>query len=335
MHMTNLSLPSSASETAVYGRGLKITDDMLEKWREQFINNDTEFQKFLLEQTFSNPIFEHCCLRIIYQKSFAKTFLKWAEKCNMEIDDQWFEIISKLMANDCEQDWNHTDNNQTVIIRQTTALLSQGNTGLSIWPSAIYLANYLMKNGYLLRNKQILELGSGVGILGLSLLKYIIDIRTFVFSDYSDHVLNLLRQNLSINFPQLDCCANNEWTIRSENDHTKVQIEELDWNQYDKLTTDLYDLIIASDVIYDPSIIESLIKTLKKLLINNSSCIVFMANVIRNESTYALFRQKLEESTEQAFVIERIIDNNNDDMTKHSVEILKIHSQKDIITQQF
>ncbi|CAF1084476.1 unnamed protein product, partial [Didymodactylos carnosus] len=135
---------------------------------------------------------------------------------------------------------------------------------------------------------QILELGSGVGILGLSLLKYIIDIRTFVFSDYSDHVLNLLRQNLSINFPQLDCCANNEWTIRSENDHTKVQIEELDWNQYDKLTTDLYDLIIAS-----------------------------------------------EESTEQAFVIERIIDNNNDDMTKHSVEILKIHSQKDIITQQF
>jgi hypothetical protein len=45
------------------------------------------------------------------------------------------------------------DNNQSIIHRQTTALLSHGLTGLSSWPASIYLGDYLMQRKHILQNK--------------------------------------------------------------------------------------------------------------------------------------------------------------------------------------
>jgi hypothetical protein len=45
------------------------------------------------------------------------------------------------------------DNNQSIIHRQSTALLSHGLTGLSSWPASIHLGDYLMQNKDVLKNK--------------------------------------------------------------------------------------------------------------------------------------------------------------------------------------
>ncbi|CAF1363177.1 unnamed protein product [Adineta steineri] len=60
------------------------------------------------------------------------------------------------------------DNNQFIIHRQSTALLSHDRTGLSSWSAAISLGDYLMKRIHLLENKRIIELGAGSGLLGLT-----------------------------------------------------------------------------------------------------------------------------------------------------------------------
>ena len=122
-----------------------------------------------------------------------------------------------------------------MIHRQSTALLSHGLTGLSSWPAAICLGDYLMKEKSLLR-RRIIELGAGSGLLGLALLKYSDEIVSYTFTDYSSMILNLLRQNALLNFTE------------EQLDVMKVRIEELDWNEFssDKADHDCFDLILAA-----------------------------------------------------------------------------------------
>jgi len=273
---------------AFYGRGIKITPDILEKWYLEFKESIEEFQKYLLDQTVDNPLFASWSLRVKYRETFIKTIIEWLEKHeNTEVNSRWYELIVDLASRGSyEQDWCHTiyilDNNQSVIHRQSTALLSHGLTGLSSWPASICLGDYLMERKYLLENKRIIELGAGSGLLGLALLKYSEEILSYTFTDYSPMILNLLRENSLLNFSedQLD---------------KRVKIEELDWNQYsiDKSDQDCFDLILAADVVYDPSVIDNLVKTIKILLQTNKQCSAYIANAIRNESTYDQFRQAL------------------------------------------
>jgi dTDP-4-dehydrorhamnose reductase len=55
----------------------------------------------------------------------------------------------------------------------------------------------------------------------------------------------------------------------------------------------MFSSFVYSDVVYDPSVIESLVKTIKILLQTNKQCSAYIANAIRNESTYDQFRQAL------------------------------------------
>ncbi|CAF1386076.1 unnamed protein product [Adineta steineri] len=296
---------------AYYGRAIKITSDILEKWHSEFNNTIEEFQKYLLHETVDNQLFACWSIRVKYRETFIKTIIKWLEKHqNVEINSRWYELIADLASREsCEQEWCHTiyilDNNQFIIHRQSTALLSHGLTGLSSWPAAISLGDYLMKRIHLLENKRIIELGAGSGLLGLTLLKYSDKILSYTFTDYSPMILNLLRQNALLNF--------SEYQIDE-----KMKIEELDWNQYsiENNHHNCFDCILAADVVYDPSVIENLVKTIRILLQKNQQCTAYIANAIRNESTYEQFRKAL---------IQSCLDVRSVEMdTSQSIEIIQL-----------
>ncbi|CAF1050378.1 unnamed protein product [Adineta ricciae] len=264
---------------AFYGRGLKITSDILEKWYSEYNGTLQEFQNYLLEQTFDNLLFAAWSLRL-------------EKQANVEVNSRWYELIAEFAGRGaCEQEWCHTifilDNNQFVIHRQSTALLSHGLTGLSSWPASIFLGDYLMNRIDLVKNKRVIELGAGSGLLGLALLKYSNDISSYTFTDYSPMILNLLRQNALLNYSDEQLIAKS------------VNIEELDWNHCltETVNSDSFDFILAADVVYDPSIIENLVKTIRILLQNNRASCAYIANAIRNDSTYSQFQRTLIQSS--------------------------------------
>jgi hypothetical protein len=52
-------------------------------------------------------------------------------------------------------------------------------------------------------------------------------------------------------------------------------------------------VFLSIDVVYDPSVIEQLVRTIVRLLESNEHCMAYIANTIRNPATYEQFRQAL------------------------------------------
>ena len=125
-----------------------------------------------------------------------------------------------------------------------------------------------------------------------------------------------------------------------------MHIEELNWNDFssDKTNRNCFDLILAagrqqevlfnhphlssSDVVYDPSVIDNLVKTIRILLQTNRQSSAYIANAIRNDSTYAQFQQALrsswvssEESHQSSLTIHSVSMH-----TSPSIEILRINN---------
>ena len=66
----------------------------------------------------------------------------------------------------CQSD----DQNGYVVLQSARDML-QGSTGCHLWPAALWLAQHVLQNPGLVRGKCVLELGCGVGLLGVILAR--------------------------------------------------------------------------------------------------------------------------------------------------------------------
>ncbi len=83
--------------------------------------------------------------------------------------------------------------------------LKNGTTGLFSWPAATAFITQLNDVQFLemLREKTVLEIGCGVGLLGLCCLIFASP-KKYIFTDHSMAVLDLVDENLSINSSHVD-----------------------------------------------------------------------------------------------------------------------------------
>ncbi|KAJ1347185.1 hypothetical protein KIN20_002185 [Parelaphostrongylus tenuis] len=107
-----------------------------------------------------------------------------------------------------------------------------------LWPAAKCLAEFLCCNDHVFANSVCLELGSGTGVVGLSLGR--LGARKVILTDFpNDEILSLLQENVEKNGLSNVC-----------------EVKGLDWQNADSVTavidglTEL-DYVIASDVFYD------------------------------------------------------------------------------------
>lgn len=126
--------------------------------------------------------------------------------------------------------------------------------GLQVWRGALLINDYIIHNRDLFRGKNVLELGSGVGLSSILAARYCDQVWC---TDLNiGGLLDLIRENVK---------RNGHLKRRGE-----VHVHELDfmnrkWD--DKLLTQVKktDFIIAADVIYDDRITEAFIATIGHL----------------------------------------------------------------------
>jgi len=127
--------------------------------------------------------------------------------------------------------------------------------GLYLWPSAPVLAWYLWLNQDQIKNKRVLELGSGTALPGLLCAKFGAQ-KVFLTDDaWQENTLKNIREALKINnFVEGD----------------KVFVEGLTWGDYSEELFDIasneLDYIIGSDLFFDPEVFEPLLTTISFLL---------------------------------------------------------------------
>ncbi|CAB3403719.1 unnamed protein product [Caenorhabditis bovis] len=141
------------------------------------------------------------------------------------------------------------------------------------WPSANVLAQFICINEHLFKNRNILEIGSGAtGICGLTAAK--LGANRVWLTDHPKigKALECLQGNVYKNQVAENCV-----------------VTGLDWDDEESLRTVLndiesLDLIIASDVFFDPSTFRGLVRTIADLLNRFPAAVVWFAYQERDDN---------------------------------------------------
>ena len=158
----------------------------------------------------------------------------------------------------------------SVKLTEQTLFAADGGEGLHLWEASVVLTRYCLQNKEIFKNKDIIELGTGCGLLGISILKQIPLINHYTFSDYQDSVINNLNTNL----------------IRNKlKDNKKYDILKLDWRDYEKIDLK-YDIILGSELIYKGGYIQELAKLINKILKDDGICYISMPEKRSMTSTF-------------------------------------------------
>jgi SAM-dependent methyltransferase len=177
------------------------------------------------------------------------------------------------------------DEQLKVTILEDSSLVSAGSTGFRTWSSSLLLLEYIsdeLRFCELLKldnNSHVLDLGSGLGLLGIALARKF-GCRVSL-TDYDERVLARCKDNVE----------------RNEIGDL-VKVFKLDWSTAKddlmKIGDAEFDLIISTDTCYDPSLLPLLVDTIKLVLIGSTRFI--LAASIRNIVTAQKFLALLVEN---------------------------------------
>lgn len=205
------------------------------------------------------------------------------------------------------------------LLEENRNIIGHGTTGLTSWQGAMFLTDWLTltnRNGFL-ENQRVIELGSGSGLLGLSLLRSF-GMESFVFTDCHVKVINAIINNLQLNFPadssvkDLDPNELLEQTqsgphyvipeekLRSVSYHQKVgqcstSVQHLDWLKYDGSTLPKVDVILGTDIVYERTYLAPLCGLIQDLLKRSDSMdpTAYIACTERSFTTLDCFNDEL------------------------------------------
>ncbi|KAJ3936148.1 MAG: putative methyltransferase-domain-containing protein [Lentinula lateritia] len=189
---------------------------------------------------------------------------------------------------------------RTFTLEESRTTIEGGTTGFRTWFASRMLASYLIQNPGIIEGKRVLELGSGIGFLGIiaASLQQLSpkDTSSLWLTDVNEEVLSQCRHNI-----QLSCNVSST--------HKSVQFRVLDWEEalrtdHEPLVALLRDeinpdVILGADIVFDPSLVPPLISLIALALqlgpkngIQRSAIITL---TIRNAETFRLFMNHAEE----------------------------------------
>jgi predicted nicotinamide N-methyase len=141
-----------------------------------------------------------------------------------------------------------------------------------IWPSSIALAEYLWLKD--IKDKKVLELGCGVGLVGIAAALCGADV---LMTDYEEDALRFAKQNV-----QKNC--------NRDKSKGKIIVASLDWREPN--LGDKYDLIVGSDLLYEKRNHKPILKLINEYINDNGEAVL----TDPNRSTLNSFLKSAEEN---------------------------------------
>ncbi|KAJ3246524.1 hypothetical protein HDU78_006744 [Chytriomyces hyalinus] len=210
---------------------------------------------------------------------------------------------SYLISNDnssCDQDTSSTQHDY-ITLEEQPQTISQGTTGLRTWPAALTLLMHLKIAPSEICGKRVLELGCGVGLVGIACALF--GAAHVTLTDTAPSVLEAAERNCRTNGIHI---LPNGVTL-STAPKPIANVVALDWETIaNKELSDLVesvqaDVIVASDVAYDPIIVPPLVRMLTAFVTRSvepgiQTVEALIATTRRSETTWQLFLSELQKS---------------------------------------
>lgn len=258
-----------------------------------------EGQELLLAKTLQHPE------ALLYPASgvYRQRILKhWINQAN-DVLEAVYEMYGLLLSQPLTQQGYKIYNFGGTLIKveETVAMCSAGTTGLRTWEACIALCEWATEHRELFKDRRVVELGCGTGLLGLTLAQ---TASCVLLTDYHPDVLQAVQSNITLN-----CGASD-----------RVSTAELDWCKECDVQA---DVIVAADVVFDPEILPPLVNTIKRILSSSTydTPVCYLSSTIRNKVTYQKFIDCLGEEK----LVYTVIDSKEEGAA--IVEILKITLQ--------
>ena len=136
--------------------------------------------------------------------------------------------------------------------------------GLQVWRGALLLADYILSNPDLFKDKVVLELGAGVGLT--SIVASFLAKKVICTDIDVKGLLKLIHRNF----------MRNKAYIKSKVDIKGLDFLNLKWPTFYKKRIDEPAIILAADVIYDEIVTKGFVQTLTELLNSNVQKVVYI-----------------------------------------------------------
>jgi hypothetical protein len=170
--------------------------------------------------------------------------------------------------------------------------------------ASIALSQYLSMNPSIVQNKRILELGSGVGLLGITISK--LGAAHVTMSEYGSEegvvdgpIIKSYNRDDKRLIPSA-LLTNLQFNANLNHQQENISIQLIDWYDYlseEKISLPCsitYDLIVGSDLINWEDDIEALIATLQYYM-KSQETKVLLSSQIQNRKGLPLFLKRLQE----------------------------------------
>ncbi|KAF9469744.1 putative methyltransferase-domain-containing protein [Collybia nuda] len=197
----------------------------------------------------------------------------------------------------------NTTEYETVTLLESRTTIESGTTGLRTWLASFVLSEYLINHpADLVRNKRILELGSGIGFLGIIVASLQQDVSPkntsnigLCMSDINEDILQRCKENIQLS--SSESALNRNISYRIIDWSSALDPETLP-SLYQLIQGEINaDLVLGADLVFDPTLIPALIATIKlclqpKHVSSTSKTIPKMALIsvtVRNQNTLTTF----------------------------------------------
>ncbi|KAF9988430.1 Protein fam86a [Mortierella antarctica] len=244
-----------------------------------------DIQQALLSQIFYDPVVMKHPPSLTYQHSFLKKLITLIEDEGIhEISDDLIEVFSDLLMTapkrpehggpplkPCFKSYSLDRTcSKVVTVMEEQTTISSGTTGLRTWEASFWLAEYLIDHPDLLAGKNVIDIGCGVGFLGIACA--LLGAKQVVLTDGNTNVLAMAAENIGYN--TVPC-------------PTRASL--LDWENFteEQIAALSAEVLILSDLTYDPTNIVPLVSVLKAILVKGVTA--YMSSAIRNPQTFIDF----------------------------------------------
>ncbi|XP_064118501.1 protein-lysine N-methyltransferase EEF2KMT-like isoform X2 [Macrobrachium nipponense] len=250
-------------------------------------DDSMEYQEKLLRSTIHHPIVQKYPPTILYRQRFLKRLITEIEDINLEVIDSLYKAYTNLLS----QENRNTENSGsisycyktyclapelTITLKETQNIISEGTTGMFTWQASHVLADWCQKEADSFSGKNVLELGAGLGLTGLTVIKAC-NPASYTFTDLHMSVLKTLKENILINL----CNGSSPESTNEPSDgfsipykDTRVSVKRLDWTS-DHVQSSC-DIVLAAEA-----------------LGKSDGATAYVASTIRNQDTFNCFRNAL------------------------------------------